>query len=143
MAAAMTAIDSGTKRLDQNERPGPVLVTVLSRGTAQARNAGYIAYDESNAIIDPTMPPNPSSRSGFACTNSRLAKPSEAHTIDQNDGGSVIRQAAAANESLWRRPWCASVSQLNVMYTRCDNAITNTMIPRFAVRTPTFLPASA
>ena len=36
----------------------------------------------------------------------------------------------------------ASVCQLNVMYTRCDKAITNTMVPRFAVSTPIFLPKS-
>ena len=90
-------------------------MTVLSCGTAHARKAGYIAYEHSSATADPTTPPNPSSRSGFACTNSRLANPSDAHTIDQNDGGNVIRRAAAANTSSRLPVRCDSVCQLNVI----------------------------
>ena len=71
-----------------------------------------------NATTEPSTPPNPSSRNGLAWTISKLANPSDAQTIDQNDAGKVMRHASAprSGDSLPRR--CirsASVCQLNVM----------------------------
>ena len=66
-------------------------------------------------MIDPITPPNPSSRSGFAWTKRRLPNPSDAHTMDQNDGGNVIRRAAAANALPSSESRRESVCQLNVM----------------------------
>src|SRR5215471_4802066 len=128
----MTPNDSHAKRRDQNACVGSASTILLLRGTAQRRKAGYISYAHPNATTVPSTPPNPSSRSGFAWTISRLAKPSEAHTIDQNDGGKVIRQASAARFGVSLSMRCArsaSVCQLKVMYTRCDIAITNTIVP--------------
>src|ERR1043166_1992067 len=76
---------------------------------------------------------------------SRLAKPNDAHVIDQNEGGKVMRHASAARfgVSLFMRcARSASVCQLKVMYTRCDNAMTNTIVPRFTVRIPILWPRS-
>ena len=92
----ITPNESSAKRRDQNACVGSASAILLLRGTAQRRNAGYIRYAHANATTVPSTPPNPSSRSGFACTISRLAKPNEAHTIDQNEGGNVIRQASIA-----------------------------------------------
>src|SRR5258707_8689526 len=95
--ATMAAADSGTNRRDQNRRPGPDSNTALVRGTAQARNAGYMAYAHNSAMMLPSTPPNPSSRSGLASTINRLPNPSDAQTMDQNDAGSVMRHASAAS----------------------------------------------
>src|SRR5438093_13633179 len=117
-ASKMTPNESKAKRRDQNACVGSASTILLLRGTAQRRNAGYIKYAQANATTVPSTPPNPSSRSGFACTISKLAKPNDAQTIDQKEGGNVMRQAFAARlgDSLPRR--CvrsASVCQLNVM----------------------------
>src|SRR5438477_12378329 len=85
------------------------------------------------------MPPNPSSRSGFAGTSKRVPNPNDAQTMDQKDAGNVIRRASAPRLGDFF-PRAARVCQLNVMYTRCDNATTNTIVLRFAVRMPIVLP---
>ena len=110
--------ESKPKRRDQNECVGSASTILLFRGTAQRRNVGYIKYAHANATTVPSTPPNPSSRSGFACTISKLAKPNDAQTIDQKEGGNVIRIASCARlgDSFPRR--CArfaSICQLNVM----------------------------
>src|SRR5437867_6403336 len=83
--------ESKAKRRDQNACVGSASTILLLRGTAQRRKAGYIRYAHANATTVPSTPPNPNSRSGFAWTISRLAKPNEAQTIDQNEGGKVMR----------------------------------------------------
>src|ERR671936_551134 len=92
----MTPNENKAKRRAQNACEGSASTILLLRGTAQRRKAGYIRYAQANATTVPSTPPNPSSRSGFACTISRLANPNAAHTIDQNEGGKVMRQASAA-----------------------------------------------
>src|SRR5207302_6472439 len=97
---------------------GSASTILLSRGTAQRRNGGDITYAQAKATIDPSTPPNPSSRNGLASTISKLAKPSEAQTIDQNDGGNVIRSAPRARSGDFfsnRFVLPASVCQLNVI----------------------------
>src|SRR5205085_12052788 len=114
----MTPNDKSTNRRDQNAREGSASSSLLLRGTAQRRKGGYIEYAQMNATTVPSTPPNPNSRNGFAWTISKLAKPSEAQTIDQNDGGRVMLRAAAARFGLSFPMRCArlaSVCQLNVM----------------------------
>ena len=88
----------------------------------------------------PRMPPKPSSRSGFAGTINKVPKPNEAQTMDQKDAGNVMRRARAPRSLDFFAAPPARVCQLNVMYTRCDNATTNTIVLRFAVKIPIFLP---
>src|SRR5438309_6999709 len=114
----MTAAEKIGKGRAQNRCGGSASTILLSRGTAQRRNGGYITYAQAKATTDPSTPPNPSSRSGLASTISKLAKPSEAQTIDQNDGGKVIRNASRARSgdsfsNCRRRP--ASTCQLKVI----------------------------
>src|SRR5438477_4465285 len=102
----------------QNQCGGSASTILLSRGTAQRKNGGYITYAQTNATIDPSTPPKPSSRSGLACTTNKLAKPSDAHTIVQNDGGNVMRTASVPRSGEFFSSRCrrsASVCQLNVM----------------------------
>src|SRR5437868_12548607 len=108
----MTAIDSSTKRRDQNLREGSASTSLLLRGTAQRRNAGYIKYAQINATTVPSTPPNPSSRNGFAWTISKLAKPSEAQTMDQSEGGKVMLRAAAARFGLSLPMRCARLASV-------------------------------
>ena len=97
--ATITAVDRGTNRRDQNRRPGPISATGLSCGFVQLRYEGYMPYAHNIAIALPSTPPNPSSRSGFAWTNSKLPNPSDAQTMDQNEAGNVMRRAAVARSS--------------------------------------------
>src|SRR5437588_9691712 len=114
----MTAADNTGNGRAQNFLGGSASTILLSRGTAQRKKGGYITYAQAKATIEPSTPPNPSSRNGFAWTISRLANPSEAQTIDQNEGGKVIRSASRARSgdsfSNWRRRF-ASTCQLKVM----------------------------
>src|SRR3981081_1733167 len=106
------------KRSSQTQWGGSCSTSLLSRGTAQRKNAGYMTYAQMNPTIVPSTPPNPSSRNGLACTIHKLRNPNDAHTIDQNDGGNVILSAAVARfgVSFPNRPFRpASVCQLNVM----------------------------
>ena len=96
----MTPNESRANRRDQNAWVGSASTILLLRGTAQRRNAGYMRYAQANAMTVPSTPPNPSSRSGFAWTINKLAKPNDAHTIDQNDGGRVMRHASAARSGV-------------------------------------------
>src|SRR5439155_573723 len=130
--ARITATDNGTNWRDQNREPGPFSMIAVFFGTAQLRNQGYIAYAQTIAITVPSTPPNPSSRSGLAGAINRLPKPSDAQIIDQKDAGNVMRRASdpRSRDFFPARP--ARVCQLNVMYTRCDIATTNTIVPRFA-----------
>src|SRR5439155_9587813 len=111
----MTATDSGTNGRDQNARDGSISTSVLLRGTAQPRNGGYIAYAHTRATTAPSTPPSPSSRNGLASTINKLPNPSDAHTIDQNDAGNVMRRAAAARAGDVFPIRSPSVCQLNVM----------------------------
>src|SRR5437588_11067337 len=114
----MTAAEKIGNGRTQNRCGGSASTILLSRGTAQRRNGGYITYAQTKATTEPSTPPNPSSRRGFASTIKRLAKPSEAQTIDQNDGGKVIRNASRprSGESFSNcRLRSASTCQLNVM----------------------------
>src|SRR6266704_1312473 len=118
MLRRMMPNETRPKWRDKNARDGSFSTSFVVCGTAQRKNGGYIRYAQTNATVVPRTPPNPSSRSGFACTISRLAKPNEAHTIDQNEGGNVIRQASIARsgDSLPKRcERSARVCQLNVM----------------------------
>src|SRR5205807_7913731 len=114
----MTVAEKIGKGRAQNRCGGSASTILLSRGTAQRRNGGYIIYAHTKATTEPSTPPNPSSRSGFASTIRRLAKPSEAQTIDQNEGGNVIRNASRARSgdsfSNCRRR-SANTCQLKVM----------------------------
>src|SRR5437588_2482842 len=114
----MTAAEKIGNGRAQNFLGGSASTILLSRGIAQRKKGGYIMYAQTKATIEPSTPPKPSSRSGFASTIKRLAKPSEAQTIDQNEGGKVIRSASSARSgdsfSTWRRRF-ASTCQLNVM----------------------------
>src|SRR5213596_3670263 len=117
-AEQMTPNESSAKRRDQNACVGFASTILLFRGTAQRRNAGYTKYAQINAMTVPSTPPNPSSRSGLACTISRLAKPNDAQTIDQNEGGKVMRRASVARSGDFLPMRCArsaSICQLNVM----------------------------
>src|ERR1700745_2000307 len=114
----MTPNEIRAKRRDQNACVGSASTILLLRGTAQRRNAGYIKYAQANATVVPSTPPNPSSRSVLAWTTSKLAKPSDAQTIDQNEGGKVMGRASASRlgDSLPMR--CgrpARVCQLHLM----------------------------
>src|SRR6266480_1548766 len=116
--STITPNDNSGKRRAQKACVGSASTILLLRGTAQRRNAGYIKYAHVNATTVPSTPPNPNSRNGFAWTISKLAKPSEAQTMDQNDGGKVMLRAAAARFGLSLPMRCArlaSVCQLNVM----------------------------
>src|SRR2546430_16189643 len=118
MLGTMMPNESRAKRRNQNACAGSASTILLLRGTAQRRKAGYIEYAQMNATTVPSTPPNPNSRNGSAWTISKLAKPSEAQTIDQNDGGRVMLRAAAARFGLSFPMRCArlaSVCQLNVM----------------------------
>src|SRR5439155_22334014 len=118
MLTRMTPNESSPNRRDQNQAGGSCSTSLLSRGTAQRRNGGYMTYAQINATIVPSTPPNPSSRSGFACTINKLPNPNDAPTIDQNDAGNVMRSAAVASfgASFPNRPFrSASVCQLNFM----------------------------
>src|SRR5947209_6563361 len=110
----MTPADSGTNRRARNPRGGSFSRSSLLRGIAQHRNGGYIIYAQPNAMIAPSTPPNPSSRSGFACTINKLPNPRDAQTIDQNEAGKVMRSAPAARleEPFFRS---ASACQLKVI----------------------------
>src|SRR4051812_5599748 len=110
-----TKIEGITKRPDQNDLGGSTSNSWVLCGTAQARKGGYIIYAQIRATIDPSTPPKPSSRSGWAWTMRRLPKPRAAQIIDQNDAGNVMRSAALASpaDSVFFRP--ANVCQLKVM----------------------------
>src|SRR5205823_15072833 len=117
-ASKMTPNETKAKRRDQNACVGSASTILLLRGTAQRRNAGYIKYAQANATTLPSTPPNPNSRSGFACTISKLAKPNDAQTIDQSEGENVIRRASRARSGdsfPMRCARSASVCQLKVM----------------------------
>src|SRR6184192_1154070 len=92
----ITAADNIGNGRAQNLRGGSASTILLSRGTAQRGNGGYITYTPAKPTVDPSTPTNPSPRNGLASTISKLAKQSEATTIDQNDGATVMRTASVA-----------------------------------------------
>src|SRR6266446_5694640 len=115
MLTRMTPNESNPNRRDQNQCGGSASTILLSRGTAQRKNAGYMTYAQINATSVPSTPPNPSSRSGLAWTISKLPNPSDAQIIDQKEAGNVIRRAAAARSRDSFPIRLASVCQLKVM----------------------------
>src|ERR1051326_2051818 len=96
MLTTTTIADGTTNRRDQKPDSGSFSTILLFRGTAQFKNQGYIPYAQAIATSDPRTPPNPSSRSGLACTINKLPNPRDAQTIDQNEAGKVMRRASIA-----------------------------------------------